>query len=150
MVSGFIGGHTLNPTYKDICNGDTGHAEAIQISFDPSVVSFSTLLEIFFISHDPTTPNRQGNDIGTQYRSSIFCQNAEQLQTVEAYIDALNRDDVFGAPVVTEINGAETFYPAEDYHQQFFAKNPYQPYCMAVAAPKVMKIRAKYASLLKA
>lgn len=150
VVSGFIGGHTLNPTYKDICNGDTGHAEAIQISFDPSVVSFSTLLEIFFISHDPTTPNRQGNDIGTQYRSSIFCQNAEQLQTVEAYIDALNRDDVFGAPVVTEINGAETFYPAEDYHQQFFAKNPYQPYCMAVAAPKVMKIRAKYASLLKA
>jgi peptide-methionine (S)-S-oxide reductase len=149
VVSGYIGGHTKNPTYKEICNGDTGHAEAIQITFDANVVSFNTLLEIFFISHDPTTPNRQGNDIGTQYRSSIFCQNTEQLQTAEAYINALNHDDVFGAPVVTEINGAETFYPAEDYHQQYFAKNPYQPYCMAVAAPKVMKIRAKYAALLK-
>ena len=150
VVSGYIGGHTKNPTYKEICNGDTGHAEAIQITFDANVVSFNMLLEIFFISHDPTTPNRQGNDIGTQYRSSIFCQNTEQLQTVEAYIDLLNQDDVFGAPVVTEINGAETFFPAEDYHQQYFAKNPYQPYCMAVAAPKVMKIRAKYAALLKA
>lgn len=150
VVSGFIGGHTKTPTYKEICNGDTGHAEAIQISYDPTIVSFNTLLEIFFISHDPTTPNRQGNDIGTQYRSSIFCQNATQVDTAKAFIAQLNEDNVFGVQVVTEVNGAETFYPAEDYHQQYFAKNPYQPYCMAVAAPKVMKIRAKYAALLKA
>lgn len=150
VVSGFIGGHTQNPTYKEICNGDTGHAEAINITFDPAQISFETLLEIFFVSHDPTTPNRQGNDIGTQYRSSIFCQNVTQLNLAQALIDKLNAEDVFGAPVVTEINGAETFYPAEDYHQQYFAKNPYQPYCLAVAAPKVMKIRAKYANLLKA
>lgn len=150
VVSGYIGGHTQNPSYKAICNGDTGHAEGIKIVFDASVVSFDTLLEIFMVSHDPTTLNRQGNDIGTQYRSAVFCQSDEQRVAVEAFIAELNAENVFGAPVVTQINGADTFYPAEDYHQYYFAKNPYQPYCMAVAAPKAAKIRAKYANLIKA
>lgn len=149
VYSGYIGGHTEHPTYKTICNGDTGHAEAIKIVFDADTVGFETLLEIFFVSHDPTTPNRQGNDVGTQYRSSLFCQNETQREQVLAMIAKLNAEQVFDAPIVTEVNGAEVFYPAEDYHQQYFAKNPYQPYCMAVAAPKVMKIRAKYANLLK-
>jgi peptide-methionine (S)-S-oxide reductase len=149
VVSGYIGGHTLNPTYKTICNGDTGHAEAIQISFDAEQVSFETLLEVFLVSHDPTTPNRQGNDIGTQYRSAVFCQNQTQHEATEKMIAALNATNIFNAPIVTQINGADHFYPAEDYHQYFFDKNPNQPYCMAVAAPKAAKIRAKYAQLIK-
>lgn len=150
VVSGYIGGHTLNPSYKTICNGDTGHAEAIQISFDAEQISFETLLEIFFVSHDPTTTNRQGNDIGTQYRSAIFCQNAEQRIALEKMIASLNLALIFSQPIVTQINGADTFYAAEDYHQYYFANNPNQPYCMAVAAPKAAKIRAKYAQLIKA
>ena len=149
VVSGYIGGHTLNPTYKTICNSDTGHAEAIQISFDAEQVSFETLLEVFLVSHDPTTPNRQGNDIGTQYRSAVFCQNQTQHEATEKMIAALNAANIFNAPIVTQINGADHFYPAEDYHQYFFDKNPNQPYCMAVAAPKAAKIRAKYAQLIK-
>ena len=149
VVSGYIGGHTANPTYKQICNGDTGHAEAIQITFDPSQVSFETLLEIFFVSHDPTTLNRQGNDVGTQYRSAVFCQNDAQRSVTTAMISQLNAEGIWPAPIVTQINGAEIFYPAEDYHQYYFANNPYQPYCMAVAAPKAAKIRAKYAELIK-
>jgi len=149
VVSGYIGGHTPNPTYKLICNGDTGHAEAIQITFDASVVSFETLLEIFFVSHDPTTLNRQGNDIGTQYRSAVFCQDDTQRSATAAMIDRLNAEGIWASPIVTQINGAETFYPAEDYHQYYFANNPNQPYCMAVAAPKAAKIRAKYAQLIK-
>jgi peptide-methionine (S)-S-oxide reductase len=149
VVSGYIGGHTLNPTYKTICNSDTGHAEAIQISFDAEQVSFETLLEVFLVSHDPTTPNRQGNDIGTQYRSAVFCQNQTQHEATEKMIAALNATNIFNAPIVTQINGADHFYPAEDYHQYFFDKNPNQPYCMAVAAPKAAKIRAKYAQLIK-
>jgi len=149
VVSGYIGGHTPNPTYKLICNGDTGHAEAIQITFDASVVSFETLLEIFFVSHDPTTLNRQGNDIGTQYRSAVFCQDDTQRSATAAMIDRLNDEGIWASPIVTQINGAETFYPAEDYHQYYFANNPNQPYCMAVAAPKAAKIRAKYAQLIK-
>ena len=149
VISGYIGGHTINPTYKDICNGDTGHAEAIQISFDADQVSFETLLEIFFVSHDPTTPNRQGNDIGTQYRSAVFCQNTEQREAVKKMIVDFNAANIFNAPIVTQINDAETFYPAEGYHQYYFDKNPNQPYCMAVAAPKAAKIRAKYAALIK-
>jgi len=112
-------------------------------------VNFETLLEIFFVSHDPTTPNRQGNDVGTQYRSAVFCQNAEQHEAVVRMIAKFNADSVFNAPIVTQINGAELFYPAEDYHQYYFAKNPNQPYCLAVAAPKAAKIRAKYAALIK-
>lgn len=149
VVSGYIGGHTQHPTYKTICNGDTGHAEAIQITFDADKISFETLLEIFFVSHDPTTPNRQGNDVGTQYRSAVFCQNDTQRDAVKKMIAKLNAANVFNAPIVTQINEAETFYPAEDYHQYYFANNPNQPYCLAVAAPKAAKIRAKYAALIK-
>lgn len=149
VESGYIGGHTTEPTYKTICNGDTGHAEGIRITFDADIISFETLLEIFFVSHDPTTPNRQGNDIGTQYRSAVFCQNAAQHESVAKMIVAFDAASVFSAPIVTQINGAELFYPAEDYHQYFFEKNPNQPYCMAVAAPKAAKIRAKYVDLVK-
>lgn len=149
VVSGYIGGHTTNPTYKQICNGDTGHAEAIQITFDASQISFETLLEIFFVSHDPTTPNRQGNDIGTQYRSAVFCQHDAQTTATINMINRLNAEGIWASPIVTQINGADTFYPAEDYHQYYFANNPNQPYCMAVAAPKAAKIRVKYAQLIK-
>lgn len=149
VISGYIGGHTADPTYKTICNGDTGHAEAIRITFDAEIVSFETLLEIFFVSHDPTTPNRQGNDVGTQYRSAVFCQNDVQRDAVKKMITEFNTANLFNAPIVTQINGAETFYPAEDYHQYYFANNPNQPYCLAVAAPKAAKIRAKYAALIK-
>lgn len=149
VVSGYIGGHTQNPTYKDICNGDTGHAEAIKITFDAYVISFETLLEIFLVAHDPTTPNRQGNDIGTQYRSAVFCQDAAQRESTQKVIDAFNNAAIYNAPIVTEINDAATFYPAEDYHQYYFAKNPNQPYCLAVAAPKAAKIRKHYANLIK-
>ena len=149
VVSGYIGGHTVDPTYKTIGHGNTGHAEAIQISFDAEQVSFNTLLEIFFASHDPTTPNRQGNDIGSQYRSAVFCQDETQYDTTVKMIAGLNAIHAFSTPIVTEINGAETFYAAEDYHQYYFANNPNQPYCLAVAAPKSAKIRAKYAALIK-
>lgn len=149
VESGYIGGHTADPTYKTICNGDTGHAEAIRITFDADIVSFDTLLEIFFVSHDPTTQNRQGNDVGTQYRSAVFCQNVAQNESVAKLIAAFDAASVFGAPIVTQINGAELFYPAEDYHQYYFEKNPNQPYCMAVAAPKAAKVRAKYSTLVK-
>ena len=149
VESGYIGGHTLNPTYKAICNGDTGHAEGIRITFDADLVSFETLLEVFLVSHDPTTPNRQGNDVGTQYRSAIFCQNDSQKLATMKMIEAFNQQAIYNAPIVTEINAANTFYPAEDYHQYYFAKNPGNPYGMAVAAPKAAKIRAKYAALIK-
>ena len=149
VESGYIGGHTLNPTYKAICNGDTGHAEGIRIAFDADEVSFETLLEVFLVSHDPTTLNRQGNDIGTQYRSAVFCQNQLQHDATVKMIAEFNAAQIYSAPIVTAINGAETFYPAEDYHQDYFAKNPDNPYCLAVAAPKAAKIRAKYAQLIK-
>jgi peptide-methionine (S)-S-oxide reductase len=150
VESGYIGGHTDDPTYKSICNGDTGHAEAVKITFNADEISFETLLEVFFVSHDPTTLNRQGNDVGTQYRSAVFCQNEAQTAAVKKMIDALNKASIYQSPIVTKVNGAETFYPAEDYHQYYYAKNPGNPYCMAVAAPKAAKIREKYAQLLKA
>lgn len=149
VVSGYIGGYTAAPTYKDICNGDTGHAEAIEISFDADQVSFETLLEIFFLSHDPTTPNRQGHDVGTQYRSAVFCQNAAQREATEQMIADLNAARIFNAPIVTEVNEPDKFWPAEEYHQAYFDKNPNQPYCQAVAAPKAAKIRNKYSSMIK-
>lgn len=149
VVSGYIGGHVANPSYKQVCQGDTGHAEAVQIVFDSAVVSFETLLEIFFVSHDPTTPDRQGHDIGTQYRSAVFCQDDEQRELTEKTIARLNSEQVFPAPIVTQVKGAEIFWPAEDYHQNYYANNPGQPYCMVVAAPKVAKIRAKYREFLK-
>ena len=149
VVSGYIGGHSAEPTYKQVCSGDTGHAEAIQIEFDPAQISFEELLEIFFASHDPTTPNQQGNDIGTQYRSAIFCQDEEQRRSAQLMISRLNEEKLWTKPIVTEVNGAATFYPAEDYHQRYYENNSNQPYCMLVAAPKVAKIRAKYADRIK-
>ncbi|MEE9330773.1 MAG: peptide-methionine (S)-S-oxide reductase MsrA [Methylophilaceae bacterium] len=149
VESGYIGGHTENPTYKTISNGDTGHAEGIRITYDDSIISYETLLEIFLVSHDPTTPNRQDNDVGTQYRSAVFCQHEAQFEATEKMIEAFNSAFIYNAPIVTEVNGASTFYPAEDYHQYYYAKNPSNPYCLAVAAPKAAKIRAKYAQLIK-
>lgn len=148
-VSGYMGGHTANPTYKDICGGDTGHAEVVQVTFDPDVISFRHLLDVFFTLHDPTQLNRQGNDIGTQYRSAIFWHTQEQKAEAEAAIAGLTTSKQFGAPLVTEVTEATTFYPAEDYHQGYFDQNPNQPYCQLVVAPKVIKARAKYADRLK-
>ena len=148
-LPGYIGGHTENPTYKTISNGDTGHAEAVRITFNADMISFETLLEVFLVAHDPTTPNRQGNDIGTQYRSAVFCQNEAQQKAVVNMIAKFNQDAVYDAPIVTEVNDAGTFYEGEDYHQYYFAKNPSNPYCLAVAAPKAAKIRAKYTNLIK-
>ncbi len=150
VASGYIGGHTENPTYKTISNGDTGHAEGIRITYDESVIAYEILLEIFLVSHDPTTPNRQGNDIGTQYRSAIFYQDEAQFLAAEKMIATFNAADIYNAPIVTELNATATFYVAEDYHQYYFAKNENNPYCMAVAAPKAAKIRAKYTQLIKA
>ncbi len=149
VESGYIGGHTENPTYKTICNGDTGHAEAVRITFNAELISFEQLLEIFLVSHDPTTLNRQGNDVGTQYRSAVFCQNEAQSEATIKMIEAFTRDAIYNAPIVTEVNGASVFFPAEDYHQYYYAKNPSNPYCMAVAAPKAAKIRKQYANLMK-
>lgn len=148
-VSGYMGGHTATPTYKDICNGDTGHAEVVQVTFDPAEIAYRELLEIFFTLHDPTQLNRQGNDVGTQYRSAIFCHTPEQKTEAEAVINELTAAQQFGSPIVTEVTAATTFYPAEDYHQGYFEQNPHQPYCQFVVAPKVAKARAKYASRLK-
>ena len=149
-VSGYMGGHTLNPTYKDICNGDTGHAEVVQITFDPDVIAYRDLLAVFFTIHDPTQLNRQGNDVGTQYRSAIFWHTLEQKAEAEAVIAELNASQQFGAPIVTEVTEVTVFYPAEDYHQRYYEQNPYQPYCQYVVAPKVAKAQAKFAARLKA
>jgi len=150
VVSGYTGGYAADPTYKQVCTGTTGHAEAIEIHFDPAVISFEQLLEVFFTAHDPTTPNRQGNDVGTQYRSAVFYLDDEQKTIAEQMIARVDAENWWPDPVVTEVTSASTFYPAEDYHQYYYANNPRQPYCMAVAAPKVAKIRAKYSALLKA
>jgi peptide-methionine (S)-S-oxide reductase len=149
VTSGYIGGAVPNPTYKDVCTGQTGHAEAIQIEYDPAVVSFQKLLEVFFATHDPTTLNRQGADVGTQYRSGIFYHDDEQKRVAEEVIMKLNQARVFPGPIVTEVTKASVFYPAEDYHQDYFAKNPYQPYCQAAAAPKVAKVRKVFKDLVK-
>jgi len=148
-VSGYMGGHTANPTYNDICNGDTGHAEVVQVTFDPAEISYRELLEVFFTLHDPTQINRQGNDVGTQYRSAIFWHTPEQRVEAEAVIAELTTAKQFDAPIVMEVAEAVTFHPAEDYHQGYFDQNPNQPYCQFVVAPKVAKARAKYASRLK-
>ena len=149
VTSGYIGGKTINPTYKDICNGDTGHAEAIQISFDPSKISFGELLEVFFATHDPTTLNRQGNDSGTQYRSEIFYHNENQKKTSEDYIALLTKENTFGKPIVTVISGATKFYEAEDYHQNYYNQNKSQGYCSYVITPKVDKVRKLFKDKLK-
>ncbi|MEQ1591746.1 MAG: peptide-methionine (S)-S-oxide reductase MsrA [Thiobacillaceae bacterium] len=148
-VSGYMGGHSANPTYKDICRGDTGHAEVVQVTFDPAEMSYRDVLDIFFALHDPTQKNRQGNDVGTQYRSAIFYHSPEQKAESESVIAALEAERVFAVPVVTEVVGAATFYPAEDYHQGYFDNNSSQSYCQFVVAPKVAKARAKFAGRLK-
>lgn len=142
VTSGYAGGPRPNPSYEQICTGATGHAEVVEVSFDPATVSFRDLLTIFFSIHDPTTLNRQGNDIGTQYRSVIFCQNDEQTKVVQEILDTLRLSNAFSQPIVTEIvTEPVAFWPAEDYHQNFFAKNPGQGYCQYVVAPKLEKFR---------
>ena len=149
-ISGYMGGATLNPTYKDICSGETGHAEVVQVIFDPAVVTFKEILEIFFTLHDPTTLNRQGNDRGTQYRSAIFFHTPEQQIIAEKTINELSAAHLWPDPIVTEITPAQIFYPAEDYHQAYFQQNEMQPYCQFVVAPKVVKFREKFKARLKA
>lgn len=149
VVSGYAGGHVPNPTYEAVCTGSTGHAEVVQITFDPGVVSFRELLEVFFTIHDPTTLNRQGHDVGTQYRSAIFHHDEEQRTTTEEVIAEMTAAELWDAPVVTEIKPLDTFYEAEEYHQRYFERNPFQPYCMVVVRPKVSKFRKKFLSRLK-
>ncbi len=149
VVSGYSGGHKDNPTYREVCSESTGHAEVIQISFNPEVISFKDILQIFFTVHDPTTLNRQGNDIGTSYRSAIFYHSEEQRRIAEEVIAELTAEELYNNPIVTEVKPFDKFWPAEDYHQEYFANNPGQPYCAAVVAPKVAKFRQKFLSRLK-
>lgn len=149
VVSGYSGGHTENPTYKEVCSETTGHAEVAQIKFDPDKLSYADLLRVFFAVHDPTTLNRQGNDIGSSYRSAIFYHSDEQKKTAEDIIDEVTKEGVYDNPIVTEVTALGKFWPAEDYHQEYFANNPGQPYCVGVVAPKVAKFRQKFASRLK-
>lgn len=147
--SGYAGGPRPNPSYEQVCSGATGHAEVVEVTFDNAIIPFRELLEIFFTIHDPTTLNRQGHDVGTQYRSVVFCQDAEQARVTREVIAAIEAGKLYPAPVVTEIVEAEVpFWPAEDYHQDFFSRNPYQGYCQAVVAPKVAKFRQKFAHRL--
>lgn len=151
VESGYMGGKTLNPTYEDICDGNTGHAEVIRITYDPAAVSFQDLLEVFFVIHDPTTLNRQGNDAGTQYRSAIFHHTPEQKEIAEAVIRNIGAAGIWSNPIVTEVTTASTFYVAEDYHQEYFQRTgDRNPYCSAVVAPKVAKFRKHFLDKLKA
>jgi len=138
---GYSGGHVKNPAYREVCNGTTGHAEVVQITYDPQIVSFSEILEVFFMTHNPTTLNRQGNDVGTQYRSAIFYHSEEQKQTAEKVIRLFEEEKVYDDPIVTEVTAFDAFYKAEDYHKNYFEKNKNQPYCQFVVAPKVEKFR---------
>lgn len=149
VESGYTGGQTTDPTYDDICTGTTGHAEVVKITFDPSLITYGELLEVFFTIHDPTTLNRQGNDRGTQYRSVIYYHSPEQKATAEQVIADMNASGIWSAPIVTEIAPATLFYSAENYHQEYFERNPNQPYCQFVVAPKVLKAREKFAAKLK-
>lgn len=149
VESGYTGGHVENPTYKQICTGTTGHAEVAQITFDPTVISFEDILMIFWHTHDPTTLNRQGNDTGTQYRSAIFYHNEKQKEIAEKSKAETEASDLWPNPIVTEITPLDVYYPAEDYHQNYFNNNPYQPYCMMVVNPKVQKFRKSFGEWLK-
>jgi len=149
VVSGYAGGSLPNPSYQQVCSGTTGHAEVVQLTFDPQVVSFRELLEVFFTIHDPTTLNRQGADVGTQYRSAIFYQTPEQKAMAEQVIAELNAAKLWDRPIVTEVAPLKAFYPAEEYHQDYFARNPDQGYCRLVIAPKVAKFRQQYLEKLK-
>jgi peptide-methionine (S)-S-oxide reductase len=149
VESGYCGGHVKNPTYEQVCAKHTGHVEVVRVRFDPAQVSFDKLLEIFFAVHDPTTRDRQGNDVGPQYRSAIFCQTPEQLEAAAAMIERLEASGEFAAPIVTALEAAATFYPAEDYHRSYYRLHGHQPYCSAVIAPKLAKFRRKFASYLR-
>jgi len=149
VISGYSGGHKENPTYQEVCSETTGHAEVVQIEFDPDIISYADILRIFFTVHDPTTLNRQGNDIGSSYRSAIFYHSDEQRKTAEEIVAEITAEQLYPNPVVTEITPFDTFWSAEDYHQEYFANNPTQGYCAAVVAPKVAKFRSKFASRLK-
>lgn len=149
VISGYTGGETKNPTYKQVCTGNTGHAEVIQITFNPEQISFSDLLEVFWHSHDPTTLNRQGNDVGTQYRSAIFYHNEEQKIIAEESKNKINSSNEFKDSIVTEITPLGDFYNAEDYHQNYYNENSYQPYCSFVITPKIKKLQQKYSEKLK-
>jgi peptide-methionine (S)-S-oxide reductase len=150
VISGYTGGTTVNPTYQQVCTGNTNHAEVIQIQFDPAVITYKELLEVFFSIHDPTTLNRQGADVGRQYRSAVFYHTPEQRETTLQTMRELSEEKIWADPIVTEVVPLTVFYPAEDYHQEYFARNPGQGYCQMVVAPKVAKFRKKFASRLKA
>jgi peptide-methionine (S)-S-oxide reductase len=150
VESGYSGGLVSNPTYRQVCTGTTGHAEVVQVTFDPEVVSFREILEVFFTIHDPTTLNRQGADVGPQYRSAVFYHDEEQRRITEEVISKLEAEGVWDDPIVTEVTPFEAFYVAEDYHQEYFQNNEYQPYCQVVIAPKVAKFRKQYLARLKA
>lgn len=149
VVSGYSGGEVENPSYEAVCTGQTGHAETVQVTFDPQVTSYRELLEVFFTIHDPTSLNRQGADVGTQYRSAIFYHTVQQKDTAVQIIGELERENMWGKPIVTEVTPFKVFYPAEAYHQEYFKRNPYQGYCVAVISPKVAKFRHKYMEKLK-
>jgi peptide-methionine (S)-S-oxide reductase len=149
VVSGYAGGERPNPSYEDVCGGGTGHAEVVQVHFDPAVIGYRDLLDVFFTIHDPTSLNRQGADIGTQYRSAIFWHTPEQEAAARAAVQALELSGVYDKPIVTELAPLDQFFPAEGYHQGYFRRNPYQPYCMGVVAPKVAKVRKQYFERLK-
>ncbi len=150
VESGYIGGQVPAPTYEQVCGGRTGHAEAVRIAFDPQVISYRDLLDIFFVIHDPTTLNRQGNDSGTQYRSAIFYHSPEQQRMADEVIASLTQEGVYPNPIVTEVVSAPEWFEAESYHQEYFARNPSQGYCTYVVGPKVAKFRQHFATLLKA
>jgi peptide-methionine (S)-S-oxide reductase len=150
VVSGYAGGSVPNPSYEQVCGGRTGHAEVVQVTFDDEAISFKEILEVFFSLHDPTTLNRQGADVGTQYRSAIYTHTPQQKAVAEDMIKELNSEGIWGSPIVTEVKPLDTFYAAEDYHQEYFARNPYQGYCQVVVAPKVLKFRKKFADRIKA
>lgn len=149
VIPGYAGGTKENPTYEEVSSGTTGHAEAIQITYDPSVISYDDLLSVFFNTHDPTTPNRQGNDVGTQYRSVIFYSSDEEKEKAEALIKELNTANAYANPVVTEVVPLSAFYEAENYHRSYYAHNPDKPYCQLVIAPKLEKLQTRFAALLK-
>jgi peptide-methionine (S)-S-oxide reductase len=149
VISGYAGGSVPNPTYEQVCSGRTGHAEVVQVTFDPSVISFREIVQVFFTIHDPTTLNRQGADVGTQYRSVILYQSPEQEQVAREVIAETNASGIWRSPLVTEVTLLERFYPAEGYHQNYFERNPYQPYCQIIIAPKVAKVRQRYLAQLK-
>ena len=149
VVSGYAGGSTKNPSYEQVCMGTTGHAEVIKIDFDPTQVSFRDLMTVFFATHDPTTLNRQGNDVGTQYRSAIFYADESQKAEAAAFIKELDEAKTFKNSIVTTLEPLAEFYPAEDYHQKFYANNPYQPYCQYLIPPKLSKLHKQFAALLK-